>query len=143
MSRWDTDDLERIFDRTSGRCHLCHKKLAWKNYGAPKEARGAWHVDHSRALARGGVDDLRNAMPACVSCNCSKRDGSNHSIRSRHKVSRAPLSRQRRREAKAANAVGGAGIGALIGGALLGRPGAALGAALGSLLGFEIDPDKG
>jgi hypothetical protein len=141
MSRWTDEDLEHIFESTSGKCHLCHKKLARRNYGGPTSARGAWHVDHLRPLARGGADDRRNAKPACVSCNCSKRDGSNRSVRVRHGRSRAPLSKEQRTEAKLRQGATGAGLGALIGGTLAGPPGAWLGGAIGALIGHESDPD--
>ncbi|MGD0496198.1 MAG: HNH endonuclease signature motif containing protein [Candidatus Bathyarchaeia archaeon] len=36
--------------------------------------RGAWEVDHSRPLSRGGTDYLRNLVPSCVECNRSKGD---------------------------------------------------------------------
>lgn len=35
-----SDDLNAIYDRTSGYCHLCGKKLAFTNHGAVG-ARGA------------------------------------------------------------------------------------------------------
>ena len=47
MSNWTEDDLNDIFDGTSGKCRLCGKELAWKNYGVVG-ARAAWHV--GRAL---------------------------------------------------------------------------------------------
>lgn len=34
--------LNQIYDRTSGRCHICHKKLAYKNYGAVGAFVGAY-----------------------------------------------------------------------------------------------------
>ena len=142
MPGWTDEGLRAIYDTTSGKCHLCHKKLAWKNYGARKGTRGAWHVDHSRPLTRGGVDDRRNAKPACASCNCSKQDGYNRTIRARRGLSRAPLSRVRRKEATFNNTIAGAGVGAALGGLVGGRPGAILGGVLASLLGAKQDPDK-
>jgi len=34
--------------------------------------KGAWEVDHSKPLSRGGTDYLRNLVPSCIECNCSK-----------------------------------------------------------------------
>ena len=70
---YSEDELNYIYDKTDGYCYHCGKKLAWTNYGIP-DARGAWEVDHSRPLARGGTDYLRNLVPACVPCNRSKGD---------------------------------------------------------------------
>ena len=47
MARAFTVDVrEQVFDRTDGKCHICHRRVAWKNYGEPG-ARGALEVDHS------------------------------------------------------------------------------------------------
>ncbi|MCC6652845.1 MAG: HNH endonuclease [Candidatus Eisenbacteria bacterium] len=141
MAAWTDEELERIYDSTSGRCHLCGKRLAWTNYGAAKDKRGAWHVDHSRPLARGGGDDLRNTKPACVSCNCSKQAGHNRTIRARHGRTRAPLSRRRREEEKLKQGFAGAAAGVLIGGAIAGPPGAWVGGAVMAMLAHDHDPD--
>jgi len=67
------EELSYVYDKNDGYCWHCGKKLAWKNYGKPGE-RGAWEVDHSHPLARGGTDYLRNLVPACIECNRSKCD---------------------------------------------------------------------
>jgi 5-methylcytosine-specific restriction endonuclease McrA len=67
------EELSCVFDKNNGYCWHCGKKLAWKNYGKPRK-RGAWEVDHSRPLLRGGTDYLRNLVPACIECNRSKGD---------------------------------------------------------------------
>ena len=141
MSRWTDEDLDDIYDSTSGKCHLCGKKLARTNHGRTG-ARGTWHVDHSRPQARGGTDYLRNLKPACISCNCSKRDGSNSTVRARHGRSRAPLSRGRRRAAQVETGLLGGGLGWLAGRALLGPGAAILTGILGLALGSKVDPDK-
>ena len=64
-------ELNYIFDKTGGRCIHCRKKLGWSNYGIVG-ARGAWEVDHSKAVARGGTDYLRNLIPSCIPCNRAK-----------------------------------------------------------------------
>jgi 5-methylcytosine-specific restriction endonuclease McrA len=67
------EELSYVFDKNSGYCWHCGKKLAWKNYGLLGK-RGAWEVDHSRPLARGGTDYLRNLVSSCIECNRSKGD---------------------------------------------------------------------
>jgi hypothetical protein len=47
-------ELNQIYDRTTGRCHICHKKLAFRNYGAVG-VRAAWEVEHSIPQAKGGL----------------------------------------------------------------------------------------
>lgn len=68
---WDTETLSYVYERTDGSCRYCGKKLGWSNYGNPGE-RGAWEVDHSVPLARGGTNQLRNLWPSCVDCNSDK-----------------------------------------------------------------------
>ena len=131
--------LNDIYDRTFGRCHICRKKLAWKNYGVAR-AWAAWEVEQSRPRARGGTDHRNNLYAACIPCNRSKGRGSTTSARGAHGYTRAPLSRTKRREVRRSNAVDGAVVGAALG--LLGGPGIALlGAALGAKVGYEQNPD--
>ena len=65
--------LNRIFGKTDKRCAYCHKQLSWSNYGI-RGRRGAWEVDHSLPISRGGTDHLNNLVPACVACNLAKGD---------------------------------------------------------------------
>jgi hypothetical protein len=69
--RYSDEKLNSIYDKTNGSCHLCNKKLSFKNYNA-RGAKGSWHVDHSKAKANGGTDHLNNLFPACISCNLEK-----------------------------------------------------------------------
>jgi len=124
VAKWTEDELDRILQGTSAKCHLCHSRLARKNHGVVG-ARGAWHVDHSLARVRGGTDYLRNLKPACINCNCSKGGGSNRTIRARHGKTQAPLSCEGRRRARVGNTIGLGGLGWLIGRAFLG-PGPAI-----------------
>jgi hypothetical protein len=41
MVGWTDEELDRIFDSTSGKCHLCGKRVARINCGATKDRRGA------------------------------------------------------------------------------------------------------
>ena len=134
------DQLERIYDRTSGKCHLCHKKVSFCNYARYGE-KGAWEVEHSNPRARGGCDRLSNLFAACIPCNRGKCAGSTRTARSRNGLSRAPLSSQRRKQAKIGNAIIGAGLGVLIGSALSGRRGAFVGGTFGAGIGYEKNPD--
>lgn len=65
--------LRAIYDKNSGYCWHCGKKLAFTNYGQPG-ARAAWEVDHGRPRSRGGTNHLNNLHPSCVGCNRSKSD---------------------------------------------------------------------
>jgi 5-methylcytosine-specific restriction endonuclease McrA len=98
--QYDDDTLRRIYDSTSGKCHLCHKKLSISNHGV-LGAKGAWDVDHSIPVSEGGTDHLNNLKPACIRCNRSKGAGSTRSFRVAYGNTRAPLSvtaeRRRRR----------------------------------------------
>ena len=134
---YDNETLNVIYDKTDGRCHICRKKLSFKNYGT-LTARGAWEVDHSRPRARGGTDYLRNLMPSCTPCNRQKQDGSTQAARRSYGYSRAPLSREKRAELRDRNTLAGGGLGAAIG-AVGGPVGMALGALVGGLLGSELD----
>src|SRR6266487_3114039 len=102
--QYTSQDLRRIYDRTSGYCHLCGKKLALSNYGRLGD-KGAWEVEHSNARARGGTDRLTNLYPACISCNRSKGAITTRAARAREGRTRAPLSREKRAEARSENAV--------------------------------------
>lgn len=132
---------ERVFARTDGRCHLCHKRLSWCNYGA-YGTRGAWEVDHSVPRARGGTGHGNNLFAACTSCNRSKQHGSTRTSRRMNGVRRAPLSREKRTEVRQANLVGGGSIGACIGGLLGGPPLAVLCGVVGAAVGWDTDPDS-
>ena len=62
-----------IYDKNSGYCVHCGKKLAFTNYGKPGR-KGAWEVDHSNPLSKGGTNYLRNLVPSCIPCNRKKRN---------------------------------------------------------------------
>lgn len=49
----------RIFDRSEGHCHWCHKPLDPENY----------HIDHVVAVRDGGSNDESNLVAACPDCN--------------------------------------------------------------------------
>lgn len=134
-----TDVLERVFDRTDGRCHICYRRVAWKNY-AVLGARGAWEVDHSVPRAFGGTDRITNLLPAHISCNRSKQAGSSRSARGQHGRRRAPLSGNSRQVARIRNSAIGAGLGWLAATILVPQIRVAT-TILGALGGASIDPD--
>ncbi len=136
MSQYDPDRLECIYRRTDGRCHVCRKRLSLVNHGRAGR-RGAWQIDHSHARAKGGSDHLNNLFPACISCNLDKGIVTSRTARASHGHTRAPLSRERKEEARNSRAVVGAGAGLLVGGALGGPPGALALALIGGVLGYS------
>lgn len=133
-------ELCRVYDRASGYCHICGKKLAFSNY-ARLGWRGAWEVEHSRPRTRGGSNRLGNLFPAHVECNRDKGIVSTRAARMWYGRLRAPLSRQRRLKAKRVNAVAGGILGALIG-SIAGPASAALGILIGASLGYKSNPDE-
>ena len=137
---YSDEQLRQIYDRSSGYCHLCHKKLAFSNYGKPN-SRAAWEVEHSNAQANGGTNRLNNLFPACISCNRSKGVSSTKVARAKNGKSRAPLSLQKRKKAKVVNAFAGGAAFAVVG-SVFGPAGFYLGALIGANIGYQLNPDK-
>lgn len=132
--------LRVIYDRTDGYCHLCHGKLSFKNYGTLGD-RGAWEVEHSRPRARGGTDHRNNLFPACVRCNRDKSDFTTRTARKWNGTTRAPYSKEAKREMRDENATAGGMLGGLIG--LVGGPaGAIVGAVVGAAIGRSLKLPK-
>jgi len=133
--------LTRIYKRTSGYCHLCHGKLALKNYGQT-DKRGAWQVEHSVPRSKGGTDHINNLFPACVDCNQDKSNRTTRTARSWNGKTRAPMTPEKRRQAKCENgvigAVGGGALGFVVGGPV----GAFIGALAVGHLAASGNPDK-
>jgi len=137
---FDNYTLRRIYDRASGYCHLCQKKLAFSNYGRPGR-KGAWHVEHSVLRANGGTDHLNNLLPACIERNLEKTTVTSRTARSWYGRTRAPLSRDKRLSAKRSNALVGGIAGGLLG-LVAGPLGSLIGVAIGAKLGYDKNPDK-
>ena len=135
------EQLDRIYRKTSGYCHLCHAKLSRKNHGQEGE-RGAWHVDHSVPRAKGGTDHLNNLKPACISCNLDESAKTSRTARGWKGKTRAPMSVEKRKQAKSENALLGALGGGVVGFAVAGPIGAAIGALTGGHLAASKNPDK-
>lgn len=136
---WSDAQLSAIYDRTSGYCHLCSKKLAYTNY-ASAGSRGAWEVEHSVPKACGGTDRMNNLYAACIDCNRSKQARSTRNCRAQNGRSRAPLNRAARATARTQNTLAGVGLG-LLAGAAFGPVGALVCGALGAHIGHEENPD--
>ena len=134
------EQKKTIFKKTDGRCHICHKKLTFKNYGIP-DTRGCWEIDHSKPKSKAGTNYMRNLLPACIICNNLKNNSSTRSARAKHGFKKAPLSKEKKNEKQRDNKIIGGIVGASLGGALLGPPGAIAGAVIGSALGHNVDTD--
>lgn len=136
---FDADKRRQIFGRTEGRCHLCRKKLAWKNY-ATYGSKGAWEIEHSNPRSLGGTNRLNNLYPACISCNRSKGVSGTRTARQKYGYGAAPLSAEKRSE----NTWTGGALGALAGRMVLasyGPIGWLIGAAMGAAIGRMHEPD--
>lgn len=137
--KFNEERLNSIFDRTRGKCHVCHKQLCFSNYGQHGR-RGSWQVDHSIALANGGSHHLNNLFAACIPCNLDKSVAHSRTARRWQGKSRAPLSRSRYEKARSDNAAGAGALGLGVG-ALFGPAGALIGGAIGLIVGDSINPD--
>ncbi len=135
-------DRRTIYDRTSGKCHLCGKRLAFNNYGLFGE-KGAWEVEHSNARARGGTDRLNNLYAACIACNRGKGAMTTRAIRAREGRRLAPLSREKRAAARRENAIIRGTLGFIGAAALAGTGWGIVVGAVGAYTGYKKDPDEG
>lgn len=136
----DYSRLRKIYAKTDGHCHLCHKKLSFTNHGK-RGSKGAWHQDHSKAKANGGSDHLNNLYAACVRCNENKGTYHSKTARGWNGNTRAPYSATKKKQIKSDNTAGGALIGGTIG-AFFGPVGIALGATIGGAIGSSNSPKK-
>ena len=134
------NELDAIYRRSTGYCHLCHKKLSRKNYGV-LDARGAWHVEHSIPGSKGGTDHLNNLFAACIRCNLDKSNRTTRTARRWNGKTCAPFNPEKRKEAKVENGLAGAIAGGLAGAAFGGPIGAILGAVTGACFGSSQNPD--
>lgn len=136
---FDIKKRNSIFARTDGLCHICRKKLVFKNYGQVGK-RGAWEVEHSVPKAAGGTDHGNNLYASCIPCNRKKQASSTRSARAVHGHRAAPLSNKQKQD--------NAAVGSLIVGAaswiLLPPPlrlaGAVIGMIGGHVIGSKYQP---
>ena len=134
----DLPRLKRIFNKTDGRCHICHYRLSFDNHGKTG-ARGAWHIEHSVPRACGGTDHLNNLYPACIDCNLEKGTASSRTARSSCGNTRAPYSRAKKQKVKDDNTGTGILVGGLFG-LVAGPWGVVIGATLGGMIANENSP---
>ncbi len=140
LMAYSKDQQRSIYGKTSGYCHLCHKKLSFCNYGLKGE-RGSWHFDHDIPRAWGGSDDRSNLLPACIQCNLEKGTKETKSVRKSNGVTRAPYSRSRVERIRDANHLKGV-IGGAIAGSVFGPGGALAGMVIGLIIGENETPKK-
>lgn len=133
-------EKRKIYNRTSGKCHICGKKLSFENYGF-QGLKSAWEVEHSNPKSIGGTNRLNNLYASCITCNRSKNNNSTRSARARYGRTKAPLSKDKRKIEKKNNSILGGLIGGIIG-SVVGPTGAVIGAAIGAKIGFDKDPDR-
>jgi hypothetical protein len=136
---YDPAVLRRTFDRTEGRCHICHKTMCFNNY-AKLGGRAAWEVEHSKARGNGGTDHGNNLYAAHIRCNRSKGVLTSRTARARNGFSRSPYSPNERRE----NAITGATVGSFALGVLFPQFRVAswlIGAAAGAIAGYNAKAD--
>jgi len=134
-------DINAIYDRTAGYCHLCGRRVCFRNYNVPG-AKGAWEIEHSRPRALGGTDHGNNLYPACIPCNREKSHRlSTRTVRAWNGQQRAPLSRGKRAEAKRQQSAAGALLCGFAG-SMFGPIGAIVGAAIGAAIGDNQNPDR-
>ena len=65
--------VDRVFGKTWGRCHACHKPLVREMRGAVGH-RDEWQIDHGIPISRGGSSHISNLWPMCAACNRDKAD---------------------------------------------------------------------
>src|SRR5581483_2717145 len=59
---WTHQEFQELCESVDYHCSYCHKKCERLS------------ADHMTPLSRGGSNDITNIIPACISCNASKRD---------------------------------------------------------------------
>lgn len=57
-----------VWAKSDGRCWYCGCRVTIGAVNVPDRMR----IDHLHSQANGGVDDLSNLVPACLSCNSGK-----------------------------------------------------------------------
>lgn len=129
----DLQRIRKVYDKTDGYCHLCHKKLALSNYGKTG-SRGSWHFDHSFPRANGGSDHLNNLYAACIVCNVKKGTRRSYSVRKQNGLTTIPKSKSTKAKIRDENTGAGLILGGILG-SFGGPVGMLIGAAIGGILG--------
>jgi len=142
MRTFDEATRRAVFGKSNRLCHLCGQPTAYANYGN-HGARGAWEIDHSIPVAKGGTDHLNNLYAAHTSCNRAKQARSSASVRRENGLSGPPRSEAATQRLKEGDAWTGALAGGLVGARFGGFPGMLLGAAIGALCTYAVDRGSG
>ncbi|MDH5648587.1 MAG: HNH endonuclease [Gammaproteobacteria bacterium] len=138
--KYTKEQLRKIYNRTDGGCHICHKKLSFCNYGKIS-GRAPWEIEHSSPRSRGGTDHLNNLYAACPSCNRSKGNNSTKNARQQFGNTHAPLSKNKKQVIRRKNTAIGGMLGTVAAVALATGPiGLAFLATSGALLGNSLKP---
>lgn len=136
----DNERLQKIFEKTDGNCHICHRKLSFSNYGV-HGAKGAWEVEHSKARKNNGTNHLNNLFAAHISCNREKGTLHTRTVRAYHGNTRAPYSKKKKQSIKNQNTAAGTVIGGIVG-SFFGPVGTFVGAGIGAAIGNSSSPQK-
>ena len=99
-------------------------------------------MEHSVPRSKGGTDHLNNLFPACVGCNHDKSNRTTRTARGWNGKTRAPMSPEKRKQAKTENGILGALGGGAVGFAVAGPVGAVIGVLAGGHLGASGNPDN-
>lgn len=133
--------MNRSYDRTSGLCHICGKRLAWSNY-AKYGRRGAWEIEHSVARTNGGTDHGNNLYGAHIRCNRQKGRRTSRTARGWHGRRCAPLSRAAHERRVQENAITGGGVGIFLGILCGSMPALVFFGILGAVIGSSVEPEE-
>lgn len=131
--KFDDEKKLKVYEKTDGYCHLCNKRVIKKNYGVIG-ARGAWEIDHSIPVSKGGSNHMNNYQPACISCNRQKGNTSTKSARLSKGLTAVPKSKKYKAELRKKKILVRAGAGATVGMGF-GLIGSIIGAVTGALIG--------
>lgn len=131
------DVRAKVLAKTNNQCHICHKKVAKKNYGIVG-LKGAWEIDHSVPISKGGSNHLNNLYAACIPCNRKKGNSSNANARKPHKLGSAPMSKSAMDSKRKKEILTGLAVGAGFGSAF-GPFGILAGAGVGALFGSKYN----
>ncbi|MBL8618792.1 MAG: HNH endonuclease [Deltaproteobacteria bacterium] len=109
-------DLDKVWAKTHGRCHLCHLEVDLATYGlADIFGADAATVDHLVPQSHGGDDHHDNLLPAHLGCNASR--GTQPVAVTRFRMAGA-LDAPMSTDGRIGAGVAIMGLGALLGGAL-------------------------
>lgn len=138
---YSEEQLDRVFRRTAGVCHICRQPLVRSAYGREPHVKGSWEVDHSKARSIGGADHPNNFYAAHPRCNRSKGRRSTRAARARYGYKRAPYSEEERRDNTASGALLGAAMLATTVAPQARLAAVVIGMVIGGLAGRSWEPD--